>query len=561
VTPTSVSVLELIMSSLELLLLVLAIFGGIDLAGKGVGLTLTAFPKLLSAQSQAWKLMADSVAIPVFRRKAVATRVEEVLNQTAFHLQQFLPPGWIKRARVRWVRNSQAAQLKDGTIVLRIRPAANPDHNLMQTMWNYFNGALFPNTRDILPDDFLSGISLAVTRAGLEESHPYLIKEFDEVFLRLVADDKQEVRDFFGDCVRLNEYGLLMGPFLREMDFVANNARFHSERVKLPEMVREILVHMLGFQPFLRKNKPEADWSYQGGCSSYGFLLVSRPPELRPGVDAYVKRAREKLYRGVKRLYVIGRYEERDFVWQVTSALLSIRELKGLEVFSLFRDYRGEAGGVGALLGVDQILAKLKLSQRSLESLAIPQIEAKIPNVSEGPDKVEELESAELRELEKIADDLIVQLSDYEGAWISLAEFGGELRKQMPGFTPQRYGGRNLVSVLRKLNSLEFDERGAGLGKAVFVRMRSATHAAAQHALAAELAILQSKIVSIMKYHAHGDGWIFLGQLGHLLKSELPEFDYARFGASSFHELICKIPLVEVEERGEGHSKTYVRAI
>jgi len=545
------------MHTLEILLLVLAIFGGVDLADRGARVLVTLFPRLLTVQSKIWRLLADSFTIPVFRRKAIATRVEEVLNQTAFHLQQFLPKGWVKRAKVRWVRNSQTAQLMDGTIVLRVRPGPNPDHNLMQTLWIYFHSALFPNTRDILPDDLVSGVALAITRAGLEESHPYMLREFDDAFLGLIAGGKQAILNHFGDSVRLNDYGLLMGPFLREVDQAATDSRFTPERAKLPEIVDAIIAHMLSFQPFLRRNKPEDDWSHQGPCSSYGFLLVSKPPEIRPGIEAYVKRAQDKLRKGINRLYVIGRYEEREFLWRVTNALLSIRELKGVELFPLFRDYRGEPSGVGALLANDQLLAKLNLSQRPIESFPSQFAVSHLDDVLEPVAESGALDDVAQRDLAKITEDLIVQLSDYEGAWISLAEFGNELRKQIPGFSPQKYGGRNLISVLRRLSSLEIDERGAGPAKSVFVRMRGAN--TLQHSAADDHKIAYARIEAIVRKHAHEDGWIFLGQLGHLLRIEFAEFEYAKFGASSFHEFMSGIPALEIEERGEGHSKTYVR--
>ena len=119
------------------------------------------------------------------------------------------------------MRNAQAAQIHEGNIVLRVRPGANTDHNLMQTLWLYFYRALFPDSRDIIPDELISGIALAITRAGLEENHLYLLREFDDVFLKTIGAGNQAVLDHFGDCVRLNEYGLLMGPFLREVDYAA----------------------------------------------------------------------------------------------------------------------------------------------------------------------------------------------------------------------------------------------------------------------------------------------------------------------------------------------------
>ena len=136
----------------------------------------------------------------------------------------------------------------------------------------------------------------------------------------------------------------------------------------------------------------------------------------------------------------------------------------------------------------------------------------------------EGFEIAAQNDLAKITEDLIVQLSDYEGAWISLAEFGNALRNQVPEFTPQRYGGRNLVSVLRKLEFLEFDERGAGPAKAVYVRMRadtgSTTHSVVSNANEPDYA----RLTKIVKDHTSTlpGGWIFLGRLGHILSQHYP---------------------------------------
>ena len=146
--------------TLQRLLLVLAIFGGINIAWKVVGMVVSLFPPLLSVQSKLWRLLADSVAVSAFRRKAIATRVEEILNQTVFQLERYLPKGWVARAKIRWVRNSQAAQLHERNIVLRVRPGPNPDQNLMQTLWIYFHTVLFPDSRDVIPDELGSGIAL-----------------------------------------------------------------------------------------------------------------------------------------------------------------------------------------------------------------------------------------------------------------------------------------------------------------------------------------------------------------------------------------------------------------
>src|SRR3989442_1250940 len=149
------------MSKWELLLVILTILGGFDLAVKGIELLAIVFPRLLSFQSRVWRIIADTVSTPYFKRKAVSTRVEEVVNQVAFKLQRHLPKGWIKRARIRWVRSSQRGQLRDGNVVLRVRPQRTTEQNLMQSLWNYFRTALFPDSQDLLPNELVSAIALA----------------------------------------------------------------------------------------------------------------------------------------------------------------------------------------------------------------------------------------------------------------------------------------------------------------------------------------------------------------------------------------------------------------
>lgn len=193
------------MKIFEIFLLILTVLGGLDLAGRGWQFLLNIFPRLLSLQSRLWRFTADSVALPGLRRRAIVTRVEEVLNQTAFRLQQHLPKGWVKRARIRWLRNPKSTEFSNGELLLRIRPESGPDTNLMQALSVYFDSALFPDTRDLIPKDTIKGVALAIARSSLEETHPYLVKEFDERFLAHSSGQDSALYESVSDCIRLNE--------------------------------------------------------------------------------------------------------------------------------------------------------------------------------------------------------------------------------------------------------------------------------------------------------------------------------------------------------------------
>lgn len=547
------------MTNLELLLLILAIFGGVDLAWRGVSLLSSAFPKLLSAQARLWRGASDTFAIAAFKRKAIATQIEEVLNQSAYELQPYLPKGWVRRAKINWVRSGQEAFLGDGDIVLRIRPDADNNRSLMQSLWIYFQRALFPEAQGLLPEALLSGAALAVSRAALEKSHSYLLDSFDKTFLEGLGEDKAEVLEKFSDCVRLNDYGLLMGPFVRELDYAVQSLRFRADKKRVVETADAILTHLLSFQPLLRMPiKPEDEWALKAEGTSYGIILVSRPPEFRPNVEAYVKRAQAHVQNGVLRIYVIGRYEERDFVHAVVKALLSIRELKGTELFALFRDYRGDEGGVGALLSIDGIIAKLGLSPRHFDESQL-QLEAPLTD-SPSPATVTSGSMIEVTDdLAQITRALITQLSNHENPWVHIATFGFKLKEKMPDFTPERYGCGSLSSVLKKLSFLEFEERLVGQTRVLFIRLKSDSSLSPSVSTLKVKKPIWSEVEEVIRAQAKDDGWIFIGALGNHLRKRVPGFSFSEHGAASFHEFVSSIPTLEIQERGEGHSKTYVR--
>lgn len=457
--------------NLETILLILAVFGAIDLAWRGISLVFAAIPPLLGLRTRFWTYVVGLIQLPSLRRKAISSRVEEVTNQTVYDFERYLPKGWIRRARVNWVRSSAASFLADEEIVLRIRPRGDTDINLFYALWFYLKSALFPYTQDLISDSTRSAIALAIARAGICERHPYLIRQFDTYFIDSVAKNAA-VRDELSDYVRLNEIGLLMGPFIREADHIASLSRFSHERNKVDKRIKEVTDHMLSFQPILLNNKPEDEWIYHDGEVSYAFLLVSRPPELRPSIDAYVRRAQIHVANGINRIYVVGRDEERRFVDNVLRSILAIRELKGLDVFALYRDYRGQPRGIGALIGLDEFLMRLHPSKRVEHGDLSPNKSSSYElNESNEGSANDSQDDSNQTSFAHVVRELVIDLSDYDGAWIPLAYFGGRLRELIPEFSPQEYGGRNLMAVLRKMDFLEFDERGDGPAKAVYIRL------------------------------------------------------------------------------------------
>jgi len=548
------------MSNAEKILIVISIIGAISLIFQGIHLLTILMPRFLSARARFWRFLSDVVKIRYFKRAAIGSRIEQTVNQTAFRLKADLPPDWIKRAKIKWIRNNKMAEFGEGKLVLRVRPQKDQDLNLMNALYSYYAGAIFPNTKAVLPQDITCGVSLAITRVALEEEHPFLLEEFDEHFLNNTKITDQQTIDCFADCVRLNDFGFLMGPFIREVDQAASTSRFGERRDQIPLLIKPMLNHMLNFQN-VNLNLPESAWFFNGPSTSYGFSLVSRPPHTRPPVDTYVQRAQDLLSKGVKRFYVIGRKEEAAFVKSVIKSINSIRELRLVELFRLNKDYRGQGRGLGALFVVDEVLMKLNPNLRWPS--AADSLRSQVPD---GTSAIEaDVEFTEnVDSLQHLVEQLIISQSDYDNQWIFLGEIGNKLRQEIPDFMPQSYGGHNLHSILKRMESLEFDQRGLGPAKSVYVRIRkeniSDMTMIEDDPLEPDEQTLVEKLLMIIDTNKKPDtGWIFLGRVGKLLKQSYPNIIYERYGSSSFKAFLEKRPEFEVKKLGEASEAIYVR--
>ena len=86
--------------------------------------------------------------------------------------------------------------------------------------------------------------------------------------------------------------------------------------------------------------------------TKYALLLVAHPGKAAADVDAsgYVARAQRDADQGVRRLYVLGSSGEREFARTAIKQIVRNTPYVLEQQFELHRDYRGNLGGVGALL-------------------------------------------------------------------------------------------------------------------------------------------------------------------------------------------------------------------
>jgi hypothetical protein len=306
-------------------------------------------PRLGKLRTAFWGFLARKWKHKRLEKKAIAGDIENTVNEMVLELQSELPSGWLNRASIEWVdRDIKDSDFIDGEMILRIRPFADQDTNLINGIYFFFSKALFPETKEIIPANVRKATALQISRRTINSKKSFLRGRFEKSILEPSVKEDSSILEYIEKFDGLDRKGFFTGGFLREIHEIATRSRFKELRNKMEEEVKSVLAHIVDFVNNIpKRNNPDWRWSRKGPATSYAFLLVAQP--YHGGVGRYVNKAKKHFQEGVDRIYIMGAKQEKNFVKKVISAVAGLPESRLAELFALNRDYRGELSGIGAL--------------------------------------------------------------------------------------------------------------------------------------------------------------------------------------------------------------------
>jgi len=334
------------MASNSLLKDVLAVIGVIALVLGFLKLLFDVLPKLNFFKSKFWKFLSSKIKHRSLEKKAIASNIENVINEVVTDLRKELPSGWINKVSIQWIDKEIRNEVEDGELILRIKPMESQDQNLMNGVFLFFTKALFPGTKEIIPPTIRKASVLHLSRRTISKKQPYIMKKFEKDFIEQSIQLDPNIANYIGDYTNIDKYGYFTGTYLREIHRIADNVRYTDMRSRIENEFKNILAHIKNFINSYPKT-PDELWYRKGESSSYAFLLVAKP--FHSNIWPYLKRAEEHYLNGIERLYVMGVNQERRFVKKIIKKITSETRYNLLELIELHKDYRGESGGIGAI--------------------------------------------------------------------------------------------------------------------------------------------------------------------------------------------------------------------
>lgn len=280
-------------------------------------------------------------------RKAIKNDIEKVVNDVVIDVRKELPVGWIRKVVIKWVSKEQVVNLEEDQMIIKIKPMENQDYNLINGVFHCIKSSLFPDLNGVIPNNVHNSASMYLTKRALITHHPFIKEKFETKIVEPSILTDSTIAELYGKFEEMDKEGYFTGTFIREVYHIAETARYNENRSHIENEIREILSHIRNFQTKKIRGDEEI-WYRRGLISSYGFIKVALPSH--SNVKTYVNRALKRFNRGISRLYILGCNQERSFAKKVIKGIANLPQYKLIELYELNKDYRGEKGGVGALL-------------------------------------------------------------------------------------------------------------------------------------------------------------------------------------------------------------------
>ena len=326
---------------------ILAFIGAATIVLGFLELLFRIIPQFSNLRAKFWGFIARKWRHKKLEKRAIASDIENVVNEVVAELQTELPCGWITKVSIDWIdKDIKEEDLKDGEMILRIRPMESQDENLINGIYYFFAKALFPETKEVIPMIVRKSTALHLSRRSITDKKPFLANKFEKGILESSIKNEPNIVYFIDKFNEIDNKGFFAGSFLREIHEIASRSKFKQLRNQIDGEIKSVLEHIDDFVKNIHKNSSNG-WSRKGPATSYAFLLVAQP--FSWSVNPYVNRVKEHLNQGVERIYIMGVNQEKGFVKRVVSDVSKIPQCRLVEVFDLNRDYRGDRKGICAL--------------------------------------------------------------------------------------------------------------------------------------------------------------------------------------------------------------------
>ncbi len=230
-----------------------------------------------------------------------------------------------KRVRMEFIDAESASKeaiLQGNSVVIRIRKNDPEDKNFVHAVALYVEKCLLFKAKKYISAPQGKATDLLVIKKLLEEQKPTVVGYFVDDYLHPILERKSRTAEIFEDLATLDNHGLFMPVYLREVNFLGQmvfggpkHPEMHEDVDRLIGFLRSLVLREVG--------SDELETHLDGSYCRFGVVIVGKYVKVaKEGVSPYVKHIRSRLIpKGVNTIYLLAPEANRAVVQRTAAEL------------------------------------------------------------------------------------------------------------------------------------------------------------------------------------------------------------------------------------------------
>jgi small subunit ribosomal protein S1 len=267
-----------------------------------------------------WQVLAGPFKF--LRKKAIRFQIEGPLTKSLKKISQELPEIDIPELKINWVKTDDLeTKLKEGKAIIKLKFENDNSRNIIKATSIYVKDAFLSNSKPYLSPNFTKAIDLTVTKKILLNAN---LKNKGNIIPLFINENKNVSSEVFEKCEKFEEIddnGLFTRVILRELNGLGERLfgrtpkqQHHIESEEFLNFVHNVVI---------REYDDNTPLVYNNNIFKVGFLLVAKAETYNTyGLEAYYRRIRLSLAKGVKTFYLLARTDKVEILEKVATELI-----------------------------------------------------------------------------------------------------------------------------------------------------------------------------------------------------------------------------------------------
>lgn len=256
------------------------------------------------------------------KKSSIKNRLEGSCSKALKQIANELPDLNIPDLSIEWVKDDNLlTQLKEGKAIVKLKFSNDQTRNIVNATSLYVRDAFLKHAKPYLNNSIRKSIDFSITRKILlhiDKNQRNIVSHFIDEYSTEITPHKET----YSQIEELDNVGFMTRILIREYDYYGNKLaglipkeENHIESEKFLNFLYDIAT---------REHDENTPLQFIEKTIKVGVLLVAKPETYSTyGLEAYLRRIRLGLARGIKTFYLLAREDKIQILERVATELLA----------------------------------------------------------------------------------------------------------------------------------------------------------------------------------------------------------------------------------------------